>query len=110
MQLDFTKLEKAAVVKVTGRMDAENATEFSSACEKWLDDGAKNFVIDLTGLAYVSSLGLRSFLTVAQATQKAGGKMVLCGLQGLPKQVFELTRLISLFPLFQTVEEAVSHI
>ncbi len=108
MNIEPTELEKAVLLKITGRMDAENAHEFEEACNRWITQGTKHLIADLDGLQYVSSMGLRCFLSVAQKLQSASGSLILCGLHGLPRQVFEMTRLIGLFPVFETTQQAVS--
>jgi anti-anti-sigma factor len=108
MNIEPTELDKAVLLKVTGRMDAENAHEFEEACRHWVTHGKKHLIADLDGLQYVSSMGLRSFLSVAQELQSASGSLILCGLHGLPRQVFEMTRLIGLFPVFETPEQAIA--
>jgi len=108
MQIEPTQLEKAVLLKVAGRMDAENAHEFEDACQQWISQGAKHLIADLDGLQYVSSMGLRCFLSVAQKLQPVSGSLILCGLHGLPRQVFEMTRLISLFPVFDSADQALA--
>jgi anti-anti-sigma factor len=108
MKIEPTELDKAVLLKVSGRMDAENAHEFEDACQRWITHGAKHLIADLDGLQYVSSMGLRCFLAVAQKLQSSSGSLILCGLHGLPRQVFEMTRLIGLFPVFETSEQAIA--
>lgn len=108
MNIEPTETEKAVLLKVTGRMDAENSHEFEQACDVWITQGKKHLIADLEGLQYVSSMGLRSFLSVAQKLQSASGSLILCGLHGLPRQVFEMTRLIGLFPVFETSQQALA--
>jgi anti-sigma B factor antagonist len=108
MIIETTELEKAVLLKVSGRMDAENAHEFEQACEQWITRGTKHLIADVTALQYVSSMGLRSFLAVAQKLQASSGSLILCGLNELPRQVFELTRLIGLFPVFDTLPQALA--
>ena len=108
MQIEPTQLENAVILKVTGRMDAESAPLFEHACEHWISLGTLHLIADLDGLQYVSSMGLRSFLTVAQRLQSQSGSLILCGLQGLPRQVFEMTKLITLFPVYKSAQEAIA--
>jgi anti-anti-sigma factor len=108
MTIEATEVEKAVLLKVTGRMDAESAPQFEQACELWIRRGAKHLIAELDGLEYVSSMGLRSFLSVAQKLQPLPGSLILCGLGGLPRQVFEMTRLIGLFPTFETSGQALA--
>ena len=95
-------------MKVMGRMDAENAGKFQQACEQWIAKGATHLVVELSGLQYVSSMGLACFLAVAKTLQGKAGSMILTGLQGLPKQVFEITHLIGLFPVYDTTDAALA--
>jgi len=108
MNIEPIQLEKAIVLKVTGRMDAENAHEFEEACDRWIAQGARNLIAELDGLQYVSSMGLRSFLAVAQKLQSKSGSLILAGLTGLPRQVFEMTRLIGVFPVYESTQQAIA--
>ncbi|MCW5979191.1 MAG: STAS domain-containing protein [Bryobacteraceae bacterium] len=108
MEIETTRLEKAVVVKVAGRMDAGSAPEFEKACEDCLRGGAERLVVDLSALDYISSAGLRSFLLVAKSLQEKGGKMLLCGMRGLVKEVFDMTRISSLFASYEGPESALA--
>jgi len=110
MQIESQKLENGVLVKVSGRMDAANAHEFQEECQNWIARGATHILVELSDLKYVSSMGLSCFLAVAKALQQKSGSIVLCRLQGLPRQVFEMTRLISLFPVFDTTEAAIASV
>jgi|SRR5579862_3038740 len=108
MTIESIKIEKAVLLKVSGRMDAENADEFRIACEAPLEEGVRHVIADLKELRYVSSMGLRAFLTAAQSLQARSGSLSLCGLSGVPRQVFEMTNLLPLFAVFETSQEALA--
>ena len=108
MELQATQLDKAVIIKVIGRMDAVCAPDFQTACEQWIARGATHILADLADLQYVSSMGLGCFLSVAKTLQSKSGSVMLCRLHGLPKQVFEMTRLIGLFPVFDSTEAALA--
>jgi anti-anti-sigma factor len=108
MEIQSNQLANAVVLTVSGRMDAENAHQFQKTCEDWIGRGATHLLVDLSGLQYVSSVGLSSFLAVAKVLQSKSGSVILCRLQGLPKQVFELTHLIGLFPVFESMDAALA--
>ncbi len=108
MTIETTQTGSRVIVKIAGRMDAESAPAFEDACKAWLDQGACQMVVDMSELGYVSSMGLRSFITVGQLAQQKGGRLRLCLLRGLVKQVFEITRLNSIFPIHDTLESALT--
>lgn len=96
------------VLRVAGRMDAENASQFEGQCDSCIADGFKTVVVDLADLVYVSSMGLRSVVTVAKKLRDKGGELRICRLTGLVRQVFEITRLNQIFPPHETVESALT--
>jgi anti-anti-sigma factor len=91
---------------VSGRMDAENAPQFEQKCRTSIAEGVTNLVVDLGDLAYISSMGLRSFVSLAKTLHDKGGALRICRMNGLVKQVFEITGLIQSFPVYESVEAA----
>jgi anti-anti-sigma factor len=107
LNIETTHVSDQIVVIVSGRMDAENAPQFEEKCKTCIAEGHISLVADLGGLAYISSMGLRSFLSIAKALQSQGGSLRLCCLKGLVKQVFEITGLMQAFSVYESVESAV---
>jgi anti-anti-sigma factor len=93
---------------VSGRMDAESTPQFEQNCREWIAEGRTLLIVDLGGLAYVSSMGLRSFLSIAKTLQGKGGALRICRLTGLVKQVFEITGLTKTLPIYESAEAAVA--
>ena len=94
------------VLLVSGRMDALGAPEFEEQCDSCIAEGLSTLVVDLGGLAYVSSMGLRVFISVGKTLQGKGGALRICRMSGLVKQVFQITGLIDLFPVYESLEAA----
>jgi anti-anti-sigma factor len=106
MNIESSHVGKAVVVKLIGRMDADSNKEFEAACQRLVQDGSVFLVVDLAELKYINSAGLGSFLRNARRAQDKGGVLLLCGLNGVVKEVFEITRLISVFTVFDSSEAA----
>jgi anti-anti-sigma factor len=104
--IERRQLSGQVVFLVSGRMDAENAPRFEQQCRACIAEGHTGLVVDLGELAYVSSMGLRSFISVSKTLQEKGGALRLCRLNGLVKQVFEITGLLQVFPVYESVEAA----
>jgi anti-anti-sigma factor len=110
MKGECSRQGKIAVVVLGGRMDADSAPQFETPCEEYLKDGVTHLVVSVGDLQYVSSMGLRSFLVLAKQAQGKGGAMLLCGMKGFVKEVFDMTHVTQLFPQFETTEAAVQSI
>ena len=89
-------------------MDAESAPRFEQQCRACIAEGTTGLVVDLGELVYVSSMGLRSFIAIGKALRDKGGALRICRLNGLVKQVFEITGLLGNFPVYDTVEAALA--
>ena len=63
-------------------------------------------MIDLRGAEYFSSAGLRSVLVLGKHVKSLGGKMALCGLQGLVRETFTISGFLTLFPVADDPEAA----
>ena len=80
---------------VEGEIDGSNADEF----EDKLRDAAgrtSNLVVDLTGLEYVSSAGLRSFLMVQKQMMQQAGQMSLVHVNDEVMEIFAVTGFVKL--------------
>jgi anti-anti-sigma factor len=104
--IERRQVSDQVVFLVSGRMDAENAPQFEQQCRACIAEGLSGLVVDLGELTYVSSMGLRSFVSVGKALKDKGGALRICGLHGLVKQVFEITGLLGTFPVYESVEAA----
>lgn len=108
MKFEDSVAVDTAVVCVEGRVDATNANLLDAHCKQHMaDHGRKSLVLDLAGVDYLSSAGLRSILTLGKHTQAVGGKLVLCGIQGTVREIFEISGFLSLFPVADDMEKAV---
>ena len=88
MEISKTRNGESLLVTVTGRVDTTTAPELDEALKL---DGITDLVIDLGGVPYMSSAGLRSMLTAQKAMMAAGGSLKLVKVQSAVKEVFEIT-------------------
>jgi len=108
MEFQTSKEGNAIVIKVSGRMDAVTAPEFESECDSRLEKGERFFVVDLGGLEYISSAGLRSILSTAKKLKAAQGSIHFCNLSGMVQEVFTISGFSTMFPVHGTLEEALA--
>ena len=88
---------ESATVAVAGRLDTQTAPEF----EKELDTvfaGLKELTLDMSGLEYVSSAGLRVILK-AQKIMNAQGSMKLTGVNDSIMEVFDITGFLDILTI-----------
>ena len=78
------------IVALTGRADATVSDSLETTLVAAVQANAK-VAVDLSGLDYVSSAGLRSFLQAARAAQEAQGEFVICAPRASTKTVLEVS-------------------
>lgn len=83
---------------LTGRLDGVTSAAHEAALREVLLGGAPHLEIDLSGLDYVSSAGLRVLLMTAKAVKSKGGAVALLA----PRPpVLEVLRLSGFDKLFE---------
>ena len=100
-----------SVLSPTGRIDHANSEVFRRALKPLIERCSANgerLVLDLAGVDYVSSAGLRVFLMTAQRMEEADGKLGLAGVQELIKDVFDMAGFDDMFEFYPTPAEAIS--
>lgn len=130
MQTSFSKQDNVTIMHILGDVDASSYTDVISKAQEAYDEGARNLLIDLGKVPYVSSAGLMGLHTVArifigQSVQaKDGGRpsfrainpqqdgsarqhVKLLNPQPAVEQVLEMVGLAAFFEIFSDLETAV---
>jgi len=94
-------------VGLKGRLDALSAKTVEEKLLRMITAGETRMVIDLGGVGYVSSIGLRVLLIAAKRLKTAKGQIAICAMQPPIKKVFDIAGFTALFKIFATREEAV---
>lgn len=107
MEISEQRADGATVLQFAGRLDGTNSAE---ADTRLSDAVGRNptLILDLAGLDYISSAGLRVLLKAAKQAQTAKQKLVLAGLQPAVKQVFEISGFNTLFASFPSRDAALA--
>ena len=90
MQITYTQEGNVVVLSPIGRIDSTTAAELERACDGHIGNGATRILLDLAQTQYVSSAGLRVFLVVGKKLQKVGGRVALCSMLPLVREVLAI--------------------
>ena len=83
----------------TGRLDTAAAIETAEAVKSLMEAEHKEIILDCTNLEYISSSGLRIFLSVRKEAAAHGSKVIVRNINADIRQVFMMTGFISLFEI-----------
>jgi anti-sigma B factor antagonist/stage II sporulation protein AA (anti-sigma F factor antagonist) len=110
--VDFSQVRYAdvTVVTVSGRVDHANAEQFRGGLWPLLagaGTGTK-LLLDLSGLEYISSAGLRVLMLAARDVKARDGTLVVCELQPVVKEIFEISRFNIVFRVYPELKAALA--
>jgi anti-sigma B factor antagonist len=100
------RTDQVYCIEPQGRLDAVTVPALESVLEQHLAANHVRLVLDMAGVAYLSSSGLRALLRARKGAQAAGGDVVLCNMTPRVREVFEMIGFTSLFRVFDGVAEA----
>lgn len=109
MNLKITTRDEnpSIVVDVDGRVTLENAPEFLEALMSLLKKRKPpRVVVNMSHASYIDSAGVACLVEALQVARDSKIAFVLFGLGAVARDVFGLTRLISVFEIYNSEEEA----
>lgn len=113
MEITHKALNRVDLLAINGRLDAMSAPQFKQRIDELFGAGRYRLVLDLAGLEYVASPGLRVLIEARKRardwklTDLEGGDVRIANLPPRIKEVFDLTGFTSLFEIFNDTLEAV---
>ena len=99
MEVNITKEGKTVVAALIGRMDTPASQEVGPQLEALKADAAGTIVLDCKELTYISSSGLRLFLTLRKEAEEKGGKIIVRSIRDEIRSVFRMTGFLNLFEI-----------
>ena len=107
MQIETESYKRVDLVTVTGRIDSSNASELEQAFSDLASDGRYRLVVDLSGIDYMSSAGLRALVAALRENKKHSGDLVISRPSERMDEVLKLAGLDSVFSIYEDSTAAV---
>lgn len=99
MKVVIKKEDAETLISIDGRLDTANAADFQKKIEELSDADAKHVTVDCEKMEYISSSGLRAFISLLKRANRLGGKVTVKNLGSSAKEVFDMTGFTALFGL-----------
>src|SRR5215468_4793754 len=112
MEAASRRYANALVVKVSGRLDQDTCEAWRAELMGYVADAAATpggtVVLDLSGLEYVSSAGLRCFMLASREARAKNARIVVASLQPMVAEIFAISHFNLVFQVFPSVREALA--
>jgi anti-sigma B factor antagonist len=100
MEVTITQQENNTVlVQFDGRLDTPSSQEVSQRLTPVEESASGTIILDCENLSYISSSGLRVFLTLRKAAAMKGGKIIVRNINDNIRSVFMMTGFLNLFEI-----------
>jgi len=100
--------QTGAILQLSGEIDLYSATELWRILSLILDTGRNQLILDFGKVEYLDSSGVGVIINLLQTLKKQNGRLLVSGLQGMPKQVLQMSNIISLLQLCDSLEQGMA--
>lgn len=107
LRLRSRKSGAASVVEVGGEVELHSASQLRDELMRASEVENPCVVVDLSRVTFIDSTGLGVLVGALKRVRERGALSLVCP-QRAVKRVFEITGLTQVFPMFDTLEEAVA--
>ena len=91
MEMKIQEINDIKVVEIEGELDTGSAPEAQDLLDGLRKQGVRKILLDLSGLDFISSAGLRVLLATAQELKKNDGDLRVCCLNETVREVFDIS-------------------
>jgi len=94
------------IISPVGKLETLSAKDFENHLKQTLSDGPSNLLIDMAGVDYVTSFGLRSILIIAKQLSPSGHKLILFGVNAAVLEVLRISGFLKIIEVVDGQAEA----
>jgi anti-sigma B factor antagonist len=104
MEINVKSSGQVTVVEIAGDIDSNTAPQAQERVLPLVQPGSK-ILLDMSGVEYMSSAGLRMLLSMYRQISRGNGDIVLVGLSEEIKDTMSVTGFLNFFTTRDTVDE-----
>ena len=108
MNYDVEERYNAVVIELKGNvMGGPDGAKLHDTLHELKDNGKKNVIVDLSRVKFMNSSGLGMLISGMTTMRNAGGDLRLAAVVDRIQSLLVITKLITVFKHYETVEEAI---
>jgi anti-sigma B factor antagonist len=108
LELQFTSKQQAGIIAVHGDVDALTAQELTDFMIAKIEGGHSHLILDLSGVGFMSSSGLRALIEVLKKSRAGGGDLRLAATQPRIENVLKMAGFLNIIKSYPDVESALA--
>lgn len=99
MEVKVVRENGEVTVFLSGRLDTPASMEITPQMDELTNEAGGTIILDCSELSYISSSGLRIFITLRKAAAAKGGKIIVRNISSEIRSVFMMTGFLNLFEI-----------
>jgi len=107
MEVSSSVADGAVVVTVAGEVDLYTSPKLRHEIVHWAQKETPSLVVDLGSVTYMDSSGIATLVEGLQLTRTYGGALIIARPGPSIREVLGFAHLDKVFPIFDSIEEAV---
>ena len=109
MELQFTQMENGIrLIKLIGQLDIKGVGDVETKFVGYTAGREVPVLVDLSGVTYLSSIGIRLLLWTAKAVIENAGKFVMLSPLPLVADVLDVSGMKNVIPIYSDYDAAVA--
>ena len=108
MEIRTNEVAGITFVYLKGEIKSTTSGEVMDSLVNLVKGGADQLLLNIKGVDFISSAGLRSILVAAKLLKNSNGQMKICGANESVKKVLETSGFTSLVSLYPNENEALA--
>ena len=109
-QVTVRKEPNYAVLYTDGYINNTGGEKIAQECYKMLDEGIKNFILNLAKSPIVNSVGIAVLIELIERVREDGEKVIFCNCTPVISKTFKIMGLTQYAELYNDEKEALAHI
>jgi anti-anti-sigma factor len=111
MELHFSEMENSiSLIKLTGSMDTQGVGTIETKFAGYSTGDNARVLVDLSGVEFLASIGIRLLVTTAKSVVRRGGKFVIANPNENVYNVLEMAGIKEIIPIYTDFEQAISEL
>jgi anti-anti-sigma factor len=108
MKMQFKKINNILILYLTGRLDVQLSINIEKEIYQLIQSEPDyHFLLNLADVKYMSSSGIRIFVSTMRILKEKKKKLKLCNLSDSVKKIFEVVELLDMFDVYNSEQEAI---
>ena len=99
MEVIINKKNKEVTARLVGRLDTPASQDIAADVQSLIEEAGNTIILDCKEMSYISSSGLRIFLTLRKAAADKGGRIIVRDINDDIRGVFMMTGFLNLFEI-----------